>query len=353
MGITILISLVVLFCSIIVLAWTINSKNYAIPSEEGIEFYGFIQVGGIDQYVQIRGKDKENPVIIFLHGGPGFPITYLSTYHQQYLEDGFTFVNYDQRGSGRTYYRNLDKNLNDQLSPKVLQEDLAEIVDYVCQELDQEKVIIMGQSWGTVLGTNYVKSAPEKVEAYIGVGQVVDFDQGKVASAESAILLANEEDKSILQDNIKIFEGSTAIKDVDVPNLESLILTSGKYLTSGEEVSGIKQMWLGLTSPTMNFNDLKWFLKAASTEKIFELEEELIDYMYFDFDIYDQGLTYEVPMYFIQGSNDYITPTEMVEKFYEPLKAPEKKMVLQENGGHTPFLDDPKAFADLLKSFFY
>lgn len=346
LGITSILTFIILGARII------NKKNYSIDSVNGVEFYGFLELGGIKQYVQIRGENRDNPVIVFVHGGPGFPITYLSTHHQQYLEDSFTLVNYDQRGSGRTYYEN--EHVNDELSPQVLEQDLDELVDYLCDTLEKEKVIIMGQSWGTVLGINYVKDKPEKVETYIGVGQVINFDEGKIYSAEKAMDTANEEDREILKGSIDKFRETTSIGDVDVENLESLILTSGKYLSSGKELSGLKQMWLGLTSPTMNLDDMKWFLKASSTEKIISLEKPLINYMYYDFDIYDFDGTYDVPIYFVQGTNDYITPTGMVEEYFNELDHGDKKMILQDAGGHTPFLDDPESFAaiikDLLKS---
>lgn len=352
MIIIIVASILFVLSLIIVVSRLVNKKTYAIQSVDGIEFYGYIEIGNIEQYVQIRGEHKDNPVIIFVHGGPGFPITYLSTYHQHYLEEDFTIVNYDQRGSGRTYYRNLsDGYTNQTLSSKILLEDLDGIVNYICNKLEQDKIIMMGQSWGSILGTNYVRSTPDKVEAYIGVGQVTDFDQGKVFAAEKAMLEANEEDQKILLDNISIFKETSSIKEIDIENLESLILTSQKYLKSGDEISGMKQMWLGLTSPTMNFQDIKWFLKASSTESIFDLEKNLVEYMYFDFNIFEEEMTYQVPMYFLQGSNDYITPTGLVETFYEQLESPDKKMKLQKGGGHTPFLDDPKTFAELIKSF--
>lgn len=105
-------------------------------------------------------------------------------------------------------------------------------------------------------------------------------------------------------------------------------------------------MWLGLTSPIMKLNDIKWFLNASSTENIIELETPLIDYMYYAFNIYDLAPSYDIPIYFIQGSNDFITPTDMVQDYFDELKCIKKEIVIQQDGGHTPFLDDPETFAD-------
>ena len=162
-----------------------------------------------------------------------------------------------------------------------------------------------------------------------------------MALAEEA---GEQADVDTLEACIHSIEQAPCVMDMDITVLEDLILTSLKYLKGDRELPGMGQMLRGITSPDMGWNDLKWFMNASSTERIFELEADLIQYMYDDFDLYDLGDSFDVPIYFIQGEMDYITPTPMVEDYYEGMNAPQKGMVAIAGTGHTPFLDQPEDF---------
>lgn len=344
----ILLALIVLPAIVISIIKLVNQKNLGISGENAISESRFIEINGCQTFVRIRGQNLDNPIIIFVHGGPGFPLTYLSPYFQQYLENHFTFINYDQRGSGRTYYKNEDK----ELSVELMIEDLHDLVTYALKRFGKSKVILMGQSWGTVLGSIYIQKFPQQVEAYIGVGQVIDFDKGKILSAQQAIQIAESKGHDYIVEEIKKgidrFESSRSMDGLDVKNLESLILNTGQYFKGKHQISGLKQIYLGLTSPYMNFTDIRWFFNASNTIKIIDLERELINFLYFDFDINKLDLEYKVPVYYIQGEKDYITPTSMVEGFFESVIAPKKKLFKIDGTGHTPFLDSPVEFSDIV-----
>ncbi|MDC7226021.1 MAG: alpha/beta hydrolase [Spirochaetales bacterium] len=348
LALLILLSAVIL---VIMLTRFINYHKTRITSELGIQEDLYIELGGIEQYLQIRGEDINNPVILFLHGGPGFPLSYLSYYYQPYLESDYTFVCWDQRGSGRTYYKN-EVTEND-LTPEQLLADTDELVEYICSRFQKEKVIIMGQSWGTVPGTLYTMKYPDKVESYIGVGQVIDFDAGKIEAAIAAKTLAKKEsiesDVTTLINEIENFSQASNINEIDIPGMEKMIRTSLNYLKGSDELNPLKTMWLGLTSPDVSINDLRWFKNASSTETIFKLEKNLINYMYYGFDIDVLDNQYDVPIYYISGGNDWITPYTMVKIYCNNLVAPSKDMIIIENTGHTPFLDQPESFADAVK----
>lgn len=218
-------------------------------------------------------EDKKNPIIIFLHGGPGFPLTYLSYYYQMGLEKDYTFVCLEQRGCGRTYYKNERDGISPELSIDLILSDLDDLVNYTTSRFGQEKVIIMGQSWGTVIGAKYTINHPEKVSSYIGVGQVIDFYKGKKYAANNAVDIANKQgntkDVQLLNQAIANFSQSKSIDELDNKNLETMIINSIKYLKSKGEISGLKQMWAGIGSPNMPLEDLRWFLISSNSEKIF------------------------------------------------------------------------------------
>jgi len=345
------LAVIVLTIIIVIIMQIINANKYKINTKNGIQESTYIDIGGIKQYIQIRGEDVNNPVILWLHGGPGFPLSYLSYYYQSPLESDYTIVCWEQRGCGRTYF----KNSTNDLSIDLILEDTDDIVNYLLDRFDQEKIIIMGQSWGTVIGSTYVNNNPEKVSAYIGVGQVIDFDEGKIHAAEVAKGIAKEkgntEDEKALESYISNFSKSTSVENLDLKNLDNMILSSLKYFDSSGQMTGLNQMWAGITSPFMNIDDCRWFLNASSTEKIFNLEKPLINYMYYEFDIKNLNNNYQVPVCYIQGDNDWITPTDMVAQYYEEVEAPDKKMIVVEKAGHTPFLDHPTEFSAAVLGF--
>ncbi|MDY3850165.1 MAG: alpha/beta fold hydrolase [Bullifex sp.] len=143
-----------------------------ISRRASIQEASYIDVNGIKQFIRIRGDDGTNPVMIFIHGGPASPMGYVSSFFQKELESKLTIINYDQRVSGRTYYAN---GCTSDADIETLLADLDSIVDYARTRFAQDKVMITGHSWGTVLGSIYVQRHPEKVitpsvrRAHIGI----------------------------------------------------------------------------------------------------------------------------------------------------------------------------------------
>lgn len=326
----------------------INAKKNSISQPNGIQENTYVEIGGIEQYLQIRGEDKNNPVILWLHGGPGFPLTYLSSYYQKDLEADYTIVCWEQRGCGRTYYQNSD---NGELTIERLVTDMDELVDYLCERFQKDKIIIMGQSWGTVLGMEYLNENPQKVAAYFGVGQVTDFKQGKIHAAQTAIQKSSDKDALLLENYIQSFQETGCIDELNVKELEQMILLSLKHLKGNGELSPMKQMYIAVTSPEFSRNDLKWFLTASNSENIMNCQKELVEYMYFDFNVEKMSDEYFIPICFIQGESDWITPTDMVKSYYDTISANSKKFIVIDNAGHTPFLDNPEQFCNEVRQF--
>ena len=162
----IIISVVELVAFSILVSRLINGNKNKIDTESGIQESTYIDIDGMKQYLQIRGESTENPVMIFIHGGPASPMGYVSAYYQRELESELTIINYDQRGCGRTYYAN---GCNANADTDLLVNDLNVIVEYVKERFGKDNVIIGGHSWGTVIGSIYVQKYPENVSCYIGI----------------------------------------------------------------------------------------------------------------------------------------------------------------------------------------
>lgn len=158
-----------------------------INTDKGVNEGIYVTLCGQEQYVLIQGEDTENPVIIWLHGGPSSPDTFVNYIFQKYLVEDYTIINWDQRGCGRTYFHNSEEDTaNETASFEQAQADLNELVDYACNRFHTEKVMIVGHSYGTMLGSQYVLNHPEKVSTYIGVGQVVTIESD-IYSYEDAL----------------------------------------------------------------------------------------------------------------------------------------------------------------------
>jgi len=223
-------------------------RSTRIETSNGISSLEEITLGNVKQWIFIRGTDKNNPVLIFLHGGPGVPLLGISSSRilDAQLIKHFTVVHWDQRGAGKSYSRDIPVN---SMTFNRLVEDCNELIDYVRDKLDAEKVFIVGHSGGTIIGIKTAYRYPEKIHAYVGVGQIIDdLAQQKI----SYNFIVNEAEKS---GNVKF---QNAIRAIGPPPFDSLEKFSekDKYVSRFGGIyhgKGIVQMWaLGfsfITSP--------------------------------------------------------------------------------------------------------
>lgn len=352
-GIVLVIALII---GILLSVRWIKAEQIKITTPNGIQEKRYINLGGIEQYVQIRGEDRSNPVIVFLHGGPGNPISYLAYQYQTDLESRYTFVNWDQRGSGRSYYKNLNLDVQSQLSTEILLNDLDELVDYVRGELNQEQVIVMGHSWGTLLGSQYVLAHPDKVLAYVGIGQVVSLKEGYIYSANKAIEKAQEQgDKKVaeqLEVAKNIFSDTNTLEEFDFNNFIKMQQSTMRYNAYEGQMSNFKMLWMMITSPELSLEEIKWFLKTSNPTNLLALQGPLLSDCFFKFNLNEFRNQYNMPVYYISGEYDVSTPIELVEEYYNSIEAPTKSIIRMPNTGHLPFFDDPQAFSEVIKILF-
>lgn len=170
-------------------------------ASESITSLEKVMLGNLNQYILIRGKNKNNPVLLFLHGGPGSAQIGFAPRYQHSLEDDFVVVNWDQRGAGKSYSENIPK---DTMTLEHFISDANELVDYLCHRFGRSKIFLVGHSWGSVLGSMLVYCYPEKFEAYIGIGQVVNMNDNERLSYQYVL---KEAKKSNNKRAVKSLEG--------------------------------------------------------------------------------------------------------------------------------------------------
>ena len=339
------------------LAGLIAIRNYkevsrAFMYKDGINEGAYIKLTDQEEYVLMMGKKLDNPVIISLHGGPGATTTFIDYCFIDYLTDDYTVLCWDERGCGRSYYRNEDTDPdNKTLTFEKQIEDLDALVDYACERFGQDKVIIMGHSYGSMLGSVYVREHADKVSAYIGIGQCIDERDyaGEIYSYEDALAKAkaNGADTTDMEAAYDAF-----LADSSTVNIMNLRTFTDVYhpLTVTDDVS----TFAGITSPYAGVDDFRWYMLELSTflgnTRYMDLESPLDDSLE-TYYIGDMGTEFEVPVLFISGSEDWVCPVGLIEDFYGEMTAPYKEIYLIEGCGHSPQGQLPEEFADAVKSF--
>ena len=336
--------LVIAAIAVVAIARTANYLSNHITSENGVDEGIYVNLGGQEQYLLIRGENKDNPVLIWLHGGPSSPEGFANYYFQKHLVADYTIINWDQRGCGRTYFRNMEADpKNETATFEQLQVDLNDLVDYACQRFDKEKVIIVGHSCGTVIGSQYALSYPEKVAAFIGVGQFVSIESDTYSYEDAlSIATAKGDDTSKMVNAYNKY-----ISDSSLINMMEVRKYTAPYHKAEKSANTI---WTGISSPYMGTDDIRWFLKQmGNIEDYISLNQPLFDAL-MTVDIRDFGMEYQVPVGFITGAQDWTTPVKYAEDYCNSITAPEKRIALIEGCGHSPQYDDPTAFCNELKS---
>ena len=321
----------------------INWFRFNTNTANGIDEMSYVEIGGQEQYIHIMGKDINNPVILYLHGGPAGPDSAIMPFFTDPLAGDYTVVCWDQRGCGRTYFHNAGNdpdNLTVNFDTAV--SDIDGMVDYLCERFNKDKVTLMCHSYGTIVGTRYVQEHSEKVEAYIGIGQFVNCRRSDELAYENAMAAAkaNGEDISSLEEAYKTYCEGDSLK-------EYLMLrnaTSGYHPAENKANTAL----LAVFCPYAGTDDVRWVMKQADLESYEKLEGSLMDATY-DYDVYDYELEYDVPMYFISGSMDYVCNTSLTKTFSEDITAPRTAFAVIEGGGHTPQYETPEAFGELVK----
>lgn len=182
----------------------------------GISEYRMQEINGEKLQIMIRGKNRNNPIIINVHGGPSVPETPYIRKYQNLLEENFTIVNYDQRGAGKSYRFGADYRFTSQTHV----DDIIAMTKYVKEYLNTDKVILMGHSWGTYIGLKAVHQNPSDYSAYIGIGQVTDMKKNEIIAWEKSFNAStnanSQKDIAKLNKNKEAIYGGNALVDRNI-----------------------------------------------------------------------------------------------------------------------------------------
>lgn len=292
----------------------------------------FLRLGGLEQWVMIRGESLANPPpLILLHGGPGFGETRLFRHFNAPLEKSFTVVCWDQRGTGKSFDRHIPRS---SMTVEQFIADLDELVEAVCKRVEKNKVAIFGHSWGSALGVLYAARFPEKVAAYVGSGQVGDWAAGESASYAFGITEAQR------LNNRKALKELRAIGPP--PHTVSRLWTERTWLQRFEGQMKAGVLWnmgrIVLGRPESSIFDLPNIWRGFR----FSLDAMWAEVSALDLTKLVPAL--EMPVFFFLGRRDHWVPPETSVAYFDALSAPSKKLVWFEKSGHEPFVDEAARF---------
>ncbi len=319
----------------------IRDNNFKVI-ENSITELSTIKLGGINQTIMIRGVDKNKPIMLFLHGGPGYSFISYARKYQSKLEKNFVVVNWDQRGSGKSYSPNMNR---EKMTQEQLEKDTQELIEYLCDRFNKDKIFIVGHSWGTVLGIEAIKKSPNKVIAYVGIGQVIDDVEGEQLSYRYVY------NKAIEEHNEKAIKELEQIGQPPYKNSRKDTFIQRKWLkkyggfeldviTQNEMIKGV------LFSPEYSLVDgIKLLVGNIFSINTLFINREKADFR-------EKYQEFDVPIYFIAGRHDYNTPSELVEQYYNTIKAPKKNFYWFEESAHEPHLVEEDKFAKIMMEIY-
>lgn len=313
-----------------------NSQDYAIRSPNGIDEGSYVRIGGIEQWITIRGEDRSNPVLLFLHGGPGDatnPWGYAG--FRSWLKH-FTIVQWDQRGAGRTLGRNGAASA-ESITIERMAQDGIELAEFLRESLQKEKIILVGHSWGSVLGVFIVKERPDLFWAFIGTGQVGDQQRTYVVAYDALLRKAES-----LGEQGAIQE----LKEVGPPPYPDgrgyAVQRRWSNLFEGADFFISSMLGLALAAPGYSLRDINDWTQGQLLSS-----ERLIPQMA-GLDSKSLGGEFAVPIFVIQGAEDFTTPTSLAEDFVDSIRAPSKSFVAIDGAGHFAVFMKSDAFLNEL-----
>ena len=294
-----------------------------------------LELNGRKQWISLRGCDKNAPILLFLAGGPGGTQMAAVRHELAELEKHFVVVNWDQPGSGKSYYAEKTKNITAQT---YIQDGHA-LTEYLKERFSQEKIYLVGESWGSALGIFLISTYPESYHALIGTGQMIDFAETERMDYAKAMEIAKS-------------KGDTAL-------VERLI-ANGEPPYYGDDVTWKSAVYLNYLSAYMANNPkihnpgYNTFRDLGSSEyglldkiNFFRGIINTFNHVYQQLYTIDMSTDYtklDVPVYFFLGRYDVNAPTVLVEEYMKVLDAPDKKIVWFEHSGHSPWINEPEKF---------
>ena len=304
----------------------------AAPIEEGY----FASINGVEQWITIRGRDLRNPILLFLHGGPGAAQSGTAPLFAPW-EETFTVVQWDQPMSGATYAKNIGKDMGPLTVERYTRDGIA-VIEHLLKRLGARKVVLMGASWGSELGLIIANRRPDLIAAYVGTAQVVSGTRGLVIGRDRALETARKKGDA---DAVAALErlGQPPYATFDDLIVHMTYINGQPGPTEMAALEKVAPVLFAPPPPDATYvphglpdvDPVKLLMDALRP-----LWKEM-----FAFEAASVGLTWKMPMFCFQGELDMTSPAVLAREYFDAIKAPAKEFVVIPGAGHaTVFFAD-------------
>jgi pimeloyl-ACP methyl ester carboxylesterase len=294
----------------------------------------YVALGGVRQHIEVWGEDRSNPVLLFLHGGPGLSAIPYLRYFNPALAKSFTIASYDQRGAW------VSVNVNENPGNMTLEQhvkDAYELTQILKERLGNVKICVAGHDWGSVIGVNLVQQHPEAYAAYCGLGQVVDFRASERSTTaylqELAINRADGDAIRTLRSILKDDSTSLYVGRHRGMLLQRAIVRRYRGIEHEPNLLSLATGdSLGLYNPVA--------LAVSQQNTLEKLYPDLLNVNF------TQTTEFKVPVFIFSGEHDLVSPHDRTKAWFESVKAPAKKFFIFEKSAHSPQWEEPAYFID-------
>lgn len=308
---------------------------------QAVQEASYVEIGGIQQWLQVRGADRRNPLILVLHGGPGSTwdpfVARFATW-----ETRFTMAYWDQRGAGKTYHL-TGPAIGPTMTIERMVDDTLEVADYLHHRFGQRKIIVLGHSWGTVLGVMAVQRAPDRFAAYVGTGQLVNTVESEREGRLETLRRARAAGRA---DAVAELEALGAPPYDEIGKMVTERKWAGVFDTPSD--AQFNQTWRNPPDFTADENTER--ARAWIFSNLIMFGQKRQDGPLMQVDFLASARSFSIPMLFIQGADDHVTPTPLVARYEAAITAPAKQLLILPGGGHNAVITMPDKFLAAMQS---
>jgi pimeloyl-ACP methyl ester carboxylesterase len=307
-----------------------------VDARDGYDSLEKIRLGGIDQWISVRARHRSNPILLFLHGGPGFTSMPEDYFYMKGWDEYFTVVQWDQRGAGKTYLANDPAKIRPTMTIGQMVSDAEELISYLRSKYGQRRIVLMGYSWGSVLGVRIAERHPDWMYVYVGMGQFVDAAYSETLAYKAVLAAARADQNKKAVDQL---EAIAPFPDTDHPErtLQAFPLERRWLAYYGGVVADRSELGddgVVAYSPDYSAADLK----ARDEGQQFSIAAMLGQIMHVDL---RQVNKLNCPVVFMEGRQDLTTSIPEFLEWYKALAAPEKKVIWFNDSAHFIYEEEP------------
>lgn len=310
------------------------ARAMRISNRNGIVEERYIHIGGVDQWIQIRGEDRANPVLLVLHGGPGWPNATF-TLPLRSWEQHFTVVQWDHRGAGKTLSRN-GKPDTGEMSFGLRISDAIELIEVLRQYLRKDKVILLAESMGTLTGLSLARQRPDLFSALVVTDLYVDMLRNEALKYRMTLERVRSAGDTKGVAALERIGGDPTRWDLRAWNVNMAWAFKTNLPTPNLDRTFLFP--LVLYSPIYSLRDI-YTLFIGFQSSTAEMFDEFRNY-----NARRLGTRFEVPFFLFQGESDVITLTSLAQEYFSEVEAPVKELALIQNAGHFAAFTQPHQF---------